>query len=125
MATLKQIVHMLEEQRRELLDQLDGIDRAIAALGAAGIEAAEPRPAASSGSVEDIAGTVQPRHVKARRVLTDAHKQALVAGKRRAREAQDVAKGLAREMLGDAFVPAIGTHGDRQPPRLVKTPVKK
>ena len=33
LATLKQIVRMLEEQRRELLDQLDGIDRAIAALG--------------------------------------------------------------------------------------------
>ena len=124
MATLKQIVRMLEEQRRELLDQLDGIDRAIAALGAAGIQAAEPRPAGSAVSVEDVAGTVQPRHVKARRVLTDAHKQALVAGKRRAREAQDVAKGIAREMPGDSFVPAIGTRGDRQPPRLVKTPVK-
>ena len=124
MATLKQIVGMLEEQRRELLDQLDGIDRAIAALGGAGIEAAEPGPAASGVSVEDTAGTVQPRQVKARRVLTDAHKQALVAGKRRAREAQDVAKGIAREMPDDAFVPAIGTRGD-QPPRLVKTPVKK
>jgi hypothetical protein len=114
---------MLEEQRRELLDQLDGIERAIAALGAAGIAAAEPRPAGSSVSVEDT-GTVQPRHVKARRVLTDAHKQALVAGKRRARAAQDVAKGIAREMPGDTFVPAIGTRGDRHPPRLVKTPVK-
>ena len=125
MATLEQIVRMLEEQRRELLDQLDGINRAIAALGGTAIEAAEPRSAGSSVSVEDIAGTVQPRHVKARRVLTDAHKQALVAGKRRAREAHDVAKGIAREMPGDAFVPAIGTRGDRQPPRLVKTPVKK
>jgi hypothetical protein len=125
LATLKQIVRMLEEQRRDLLDQLDGIDRAIAALGDAGIEAAEPRPAASGASVEDPAGTVQPRHVKARRVLTDAHKQALVAGKRRAREAQDVAKGLAREMPGDGFVPAIGTRGDRQAPRLIKGPIKK
>ena len=40
-------------------------------------------------------------------------------------QAHDVAKGIAREMPGDAFVPAIGTRGDRQPPRLVKTPVKK
>jgi len=126
LATLKQILGMLEEQRRELLDQLDGIDRAIAALGGTVIEAAEPGPAASGVSVEDTAGTVQPTHVKARRVLTDAHKQALVAGKRRVRVAQEVAKGIAREMPGDAFVPAIGTRGDRQPPpRLIKTPVKK
>jgi len=120
LATLKQIVRMLEEQRRELLDQLDGIDRAITALRGTGTEAAEARPVPSDVPAEDTAGTVLPRHVKARRVLTDAHKQALVAGKRRAREAHDVARGIAREMPGDAFVPAIGTRSDGQPPRLVK-----
>ena len=125
MATLKQIVRMLEGQRRELLDQLDGIDRAIAALGGAGTEAEEARPAASDVLAEDTAGTVLPRHVKARRVLSDAHKEALIAGKRKAREAHDVAKGLAREMPDDSFVPAIGTRGDRQTPRLIKGPVKK
>ena len=125
MARLKQIVRMLEAQRRELLDQLDAIDRAIAALGIAGTADAEARQASSVVPAEDTAGTVLPRQVKARRILTDAHKQALVAGRRRAREAHDVAKGLAREMPGDSFVPAIGTRGDRQPPRLVKRPVKK
>ena len=125
LATLKQIVRMIEGQRRELLDQLDGIDRAIAALGGAGTEAEEARPAASDVPAEGTAGTVQPRHVRARRVLSDAHKQALIAGKRKAREAHDVAKGLAREMPGDGFVPAIGTRGDRQAPRLIKGPVKK
>ena len=125
MARLKQIVHMLEAQRRELLDQLDAIDRAIAALGIAGTADAEARQASSVVPAEDTAGTVLPRQVKARRILTDAHKQALVAGRRRAREAHDVAKGRAREMPGDSFVPAIGTRGDRQPPRLVKRPVKK
>jgi hypothetical protein len=58
-------------------------------------------------------------------VLSDSHKQALIAGKRKAREAHDVAKGLAREMPDDAFVPAIGTRGDGQVPRLIKTPGKK
>lgn len=125
LATLKQIVRMLEGQRRELLEQIDGIDRAIAALGGAGAEAEEARPAASELPAEDTAGTVRPRHVRARRVLSDAHKQALIAGKRKAREAHDVAKGLAREMPGDGFVPAIGTRGDRQAPRLIKGPVKK
>jgi hypothetical protein len=125
LATLKQIVRMLERQRRELLDQLDGIDRAIAALGGAAIEAEEARPAVPDVPAGDTAGTVRPRHVKPRRVLSDAHKQALIAGKRKAREAHDVAKGLAREMPGDGFVPAIGTRGDRQAPRLIKGPIKK
>ncbi len=126
MTTLKHIVRMLEEQRRELLDQLAAVDRAIAALGAGGTQAAAVRPAAADVPAEDIAAAVLPRHVKARRVLSDSHKQALIAGRRRAREARDVAGGLAREMPDDAFVPAIGTRKeDRQPPRLVKKPVKK
>lgn len=124
MATLKQIVRMLEARRRELQDQLDAIDRAIAALGSAGADAPEARPAAPDVRAEAAAGTVLPRQVKAKRVLTDAHKQALVAGRRRARDADDVAKGLAREMPGDGFVPAIGTRGERQTPRLIKRPVK-
>ena len=112
---------MLEEQRRELLDQLAAVDRAIAALGGGGTETATGHPDAAQVPPEDIAGVVRPRQVKARRVLSDSHKQALIAGKRRAREARDVATGLAREMPDDAFVPAIGTRkGDRQPPRLVK-----
>lgn len=60
-----------------------------------------------------------------RRVLSDSHKQALIVATRKAREAKDAAKGLAREMPADSFVPAIGTRGDRQPPRLVKRPIKK
>lgn len=131
MADLNQIVRMLEAQRRELQDQLDAVDRAIAALGA-------PRPAAAPRSAErdraatsDVAeaGTeaaaMRPTRVKARRALTDAHKHALMAGKRRARAAHDVAKGIAREQPDDGFVPAIGTRSDRHAPRLVKAPGKK
>ena len=121
MGSLKQIVRMLEGQRRELLDQLDAVDRAIAALGSVGTDAGEAGPAAPDAP----AGTVLPTRVKAKRVLSDAHKQALIAGKRKAREAHDVAKGLAREMPDDAFVPAIGTRGAGQAPRLIKAPVKK
>ena len=125
MATLKQIVRMLEEQRRELLDQLGAVDRALAALGSAATEVTDARPAAPDVSAEQTAGTVMPTQVKARRVLSDSHKQALVAGQRKAREAKNVASGLAREMPDEAFVPAIGRRGDRQPPRLVKRTVKK
>ena len=126
MTTLKHIVRMLDEQRRELLDQLAAVDRAIAALGGGETEAAAARATAAEVPLEDVAGVVRPRHLKARRILSDSHKQALIAGRRRAREARDVATGLAREMPDDGFVPAIGTRkGDRQPPRLIKRPVKK
>ena len=120
-----QIVRMLEGQRRELLDQLDAIDRAIAALGGVGTATADVGASASQEPAEQVAGTVLPTRVKAKRVLSDAHKQALISGKRKARAAHDVAKGLAREMPDDAFVPAIGTRGNAQAPRLIKTPGKK
>jgi hypothetical protein len=124
-ATLKQIVRLLEGRRRDLLEQLDAIDRAIAALGSTGPEGAAARPAETDVSAEETSGTVMPTQVKARRVLSDSHKQALVAGQRKAREAKNVASGLAREMPDEGFVPAIGKRGDRQPPRLVKRTVKK
>ena len=122
---MKHIVRMLEGQRRELVDQLDAVDRAIAALGSVGTEAAQAGTDATDAPAVRAAGTVLPTRVKAKRVLSDSHKQALIAGKRKAREAHDVAKGLAREMPDDAFVPAIGTRGDGQVPRLIKTPGKK
>jgi len=92
---------MLEERRRQLLDELDIVDKAIAAATA-----------------------VVPRRVTPKRMLSDSHRQALVVAKRKAREAHDAAKGLAREMPADSFVPAIGRRGERQAPRLVKRPTK-
>jgi hypothetical protein len=110
MATLDRIRRDLEEQRRGLLAQLAAVESAIAALAAV-----EPQP-------QPQPGVVVPTRVKPKRELTDAHKQKLVASSRRAREAKDAAKGLARERHDDSFVPAIGKPGDRQPPRLVKRP---
>jgi len=124
MVRLNRIIKMLDEQRRDLLDQLDAVDRAIQALNSAGI-AGDAAPAEPDVPADTAASAVVARRVKPRRVLTDSHKQALVHGKRKARESRDAAKGLAREMPGDSFVPAIGTRGERQPPRLVKGPVKK
>ena len=121
MANLKQIVRMLEEQRRELLEQLDAVDRALGALGAGVVEAL-PSPTAVA---ETEATTVLSRQVKAPRVLTESHKQALNAGRRKARQRQDVVKGLAREMPDEGFVPAIGARPLTEAPRLVKRPTKK
>jgi len=145
MATLNRIISMLDEQRRELLDQLDAVDKALAALKSAGVAGADTPPAepavqadtvpagaVQAGAVQagaipadavpaDAAeGAVVPTRVKPRRVLSDAHRQALVVSKRKAREAREATAGLAREMPEDSFVPAIGTRGDGQAPRLVK-----
>ena len=133
MARLNQIVSMLHEQRRDLLDQLSAIDRAIAALdggesstgGAAGRVAVTASPVAPEVPAELAESAVLPQRVTPRRMLSDAHKQALVVGKRKAREAKEAASGQAREMPADSFVPAIGRRGERQPPRLVKRPIAK
>ena len=125
MVEMNQIRSMLEEKRRELADQLDAVDRAIAALNSAGTPVAETRPAEPDVPAEHTASTVLPRRVKPRRVLSDSHKEAVTVGRRRARAAKDAAKGLAREMPDDSFVPAIRTRGDSPSPRLVKQPIQK
>ncbi len=125
MVKLDRILRMLQEQRRELLDQLTGVDGAIAALASAGTSVADPRAPEPDAPIETAAGAIVATRVKPRRVLSDAHKQALVVSKRRAREVKEAAKGLAREKHDDSFVPAIGKRGDRQPPRLVRQPGQK
>jgi len=125
MADLKQIVQMLEGQRRELVDQLAAVDKAIAALNGTAAAGGDARPAQPDIPTEAPPATQLARRVKEKRVLSDAHKQALIAGRRKTREAHDVAKGLAREMPDEGFVPAIGVRGDRQVPRLIKKPIKK
>ena len=125
MADLKQIVQMLEGQRRELVDQLAAVDKAIAALNGTAAAGGDARPAQPDIPTEAPLATPLARRVKEKRVLSDAHKQALIAGRRKTREAHDVAKGLAREMPDEGFVPAIGVRGDRQVPRLIKKPIKK
>ena len=123
MAELKQIVRLLERQRRELVEQLAAVDKAIAALVPlknATVAVGSDAPAASSDIPTDDPPATTPRRLKPKRVLTDVHKQALMTARRKAREAHEVAKGLAREMPEEGFVPAIGVKGDRQAPRLIK-----
>jgi hypothetical protein len=120
MVNLKDTVAILQAQRRELIEQLEAVDRAIAALNsAAGAETGEGRPAETvKESPRDLVATT----VKARRVMSDAHKQAIVAGRRKSREAKEVAAGRAREMPEEGFVPAIAAGSGTRAPRLVKRP---
>jgi len=125
MVEMNQIRSMLEEKRQELADQLNAVDRAIAALNSGSTPVTETRPAEPDVRAELTESAVLPKPVEPRRVLSDAHKEAISVGKRKARAAKDVAKGLAREVLDDSFVPAIRTRGNSQSPRLVKRPIQK
>ena len=125
MVEVNRILGMLKEQRQELQGQLDAIDQAIAALDGASTPVAETLPAEPDTASVPAANATLSTRVKSRRVQSDSHKEAITAGKRRARAAREAAKGLAREMPDDSFVPAIEARGDTQSPRLVKRSSKK
>ena len=125
MVELEQIVRMLERQRRELVDQLAAVDKAIAALNGTAAAGGDAPRAQPDIPPENPPATKLPRRVKPKRVLSDAHKQAMVAGRRKARRTHDVAAGVAREMPDEDFVPAIGVRAGRQEPRLITKPIKK
>ena len=126
MVDVKQILGMLNEHRQQLQRQLDAIDTTIAALAAGSVA-----PVADTSLAEPVTRAEAPANaapstrIKPRRVQSDAHKEAIIVGKRRARAAREAAKGLAREMPDDSFVPAIRVGGECQSPRLVKRPSKK
>ena len=119
MVNLRSTVVILQAQRRELVEQLDAVDRAIAALtSAAG--GAETDKGKTAKSVKEAPGDVVARTVKPRRVLSDAHKEAMIAGRRKGRAAKEVAAGRAREMPDEGFVAAIAAGSGSDAPRLVK-----
>jgi hypothetical protein len=126
MVDLNRIVVTLQATRRELTQQLDAIDKAIAALvGAA--SAAEPGrvstdiPAATPDTgLTDVPAPLEATRLKPKRILKDAHKEALAKGRRRAREVREAAAGRARELPDDSFVPALAPVSGVQPPRLIK-----
>ena len=119
MGEMKKLAELLQEQRRALVQQLEAVDKAIAALHAA--DAVDDDDADAVDEPDEEAAPAGARHVKARRTQTDTHKHAIAVGKRNARNARDAAKGLMREIPSDDFVPAIGSRSsDPDAPRLVK-----
>jgi len=105
----------LRAKRTELLNQVHDIDTALAALAAAGITAVNA-PEARPEAAVDVTSRLIPTHVKARRVLNDEHRQALLEGRRMARHRRAVEEGRARELLGPV-PPPLEAAGR---PRLVK-----
>ncbi len=125
MVDLSGIVSALELKRQELLHELDAVDQAIAALRGAQARDTQVENVENRQPASPPAGTGEspvPTRVKARRVLGEAHKQALTMGRRQARQAKDAAAGHAREMPDASFVPALAARGTDPLPRLVKKP---
>ncbi len=119
MVNLRDTVVILQAQRRELVEQLDAVDKAIAALRSAS-GGAETDEGKTAETVKKAPGDRVARTVKPKRVLSEAHKQAMIAGRRRGRAAKEVAAGRAREMPEEGFVPAIAAGSASEAPRLVK-----
>ena len=131
MVDLKDAVSLLRAKRKELMDQLDAVDKALSVLsGVAGTVAVLPESAVSPERVapEAIppeASAVQPNEVlptrlNSPRTLSDEHRHALKEGRRKARHSKDAAAGLAREMTDLSPGLASGSRARSQPPRLVK-----
>jgi hypothetical protein len=105
----------LHARRTELLNQVNAIDTALAALATAGIavvNAPEPQPEAA----DDVTTPVVLTRIKAPRVLSDEHRQALLDGRRMARHRRAVDEGRARELLAPSPAPSEAAGL----PRLVK-----
>jgi hypothetical protein len=118
MDNLSDAVSLLRAQRKELSDQLDAVDKALAALG-------ERRgvPRSSDGNPQEASETVTevlPTRLKPPRKLSDEHRHALKEGRRKARHSKEVAAGRAREMSDPPPGLASASNADNRRPRLVK-----
>ena len=118
MTDLHDAVRLLQAKRKELADELDAVDKALAALshvGGAEAAAAKENPPLPPETAPAVLAT----KLKPRRTLSDEHKHSLSEGRRKAHHSKAAAAGLARELLDQA--PALATaSGDARQPRLVK-----
>jgi hypothetical protein len=105
MVDLKDAVSLLLAKRKELIDQLDAVEKAISAL---------------SGVADTVAMAPEVTRHNPPRTLSDEHKHALREGSRKARHSKDAAAGLAREMTDPSAGLASRSRVRSQPPRLVK-----
>ena len=120
MVNLSDAVRLLRAHRKELSDQLDAVDKALAALG----EPSRDLRTASEGNPQGAPGEtvteVLPTRLKPSRKLSDEHRHALKEGRRKARHSKDVAAGHAREVSDPRPSLALSSSADDRRPRLVK-----
>jgi hypothetical protein len=118
MIDLNDAVSLLQAKRKELADQLDAVDKALAALRSVSGSGSAAPGANPAASLETAPSVVLPTKLKPPRTLSDEHKRALSEGRRKAHHSKAAAAGLAREPIDQA--PALASTGDGRQPRLVK-----
>jgi hypothetical protein len=119
MVNLSDAVRLLRAQRKELSDQLDAVDKALAAPGEPGgvpRTGSEGNPQAAGETVNDVL----PTRLKPPRKLSDEHRHALKEGRRKASHSRQVAAGRARETSDPRPGLALASNADDRRPRLVK-----
>jgi hypothetical protein len=120
MVDLHDAVSLLKAKRKELADELNAVDNALAALaGVAGDDSETPEKTPEAPTETD-AGSVVPTRLTPRRTLSDEHKHALNEGRRKARHSKAAAAGHARELSDQPPALAPASSADGRPPRLVK-----
>ena len=120
MANLRDAMKLLRAQRKELSDQLDAVDKALAALGETrGVATADSDANPQQPAAATVAAVV-PTRVKSARKLSDEHMHALREGRRNARHSKEVAAGRAREQADPRPGLTAAARADGGRPRLVK-----
>ena len=120
MIDLNDAVSLLQEKRKELADELDAVDKALAALRSVGGSGSAAPGGNPPASLETAPSVVLPTKLKPPRTLSDEHKHALKEGRRKARHSKDAAAGFAREITDPSPGLASGSRSSGQSPRLVK-----
>ncbi len=120
MINLNDAVRQLRAKRQELLEQLEALDKALAALSGFDVTSTAEEPPQEAMEEAPGAGAVLPTRIKAPKTLSDEHKHALKEGRRKARHSKDAAAGFARELPEPASAPASASGADGGQPRLVK-----
>jgi hypothetical protein len=120
MVNLSDAVSLLRAKRKELSDQLDAVDKALAALAGPGMTSTTPREGKPQETAGETASEVLPTRLKPPRALSDEHRHALKEGRRKARHSKEAAAGRAREPLDPRLGLAPASSADSRRPRLVK-----
>ena len=120
MVDLNDAVSLLQAKRKDLADQLDAVDKALAALGRVAGRSDMAEKNSSVGTSEAAPAVVVPTRLKPRRTLSADHRHALSEGRRKAHHSKAAAAGLARELSDHEPALAPASNADRRHPRLVK-----
>ena len=117
MINLGKSIAALLARRDELITEIDAVNQALAILHG---DSRTPAPASVTTTAAQVAAepieTPPVTRLKPKRALSDAHLAAMMEGRRKARQAKDIAAGTA---IAPVDAPALSAPMN-EAPRLVK-----